>query len=122
MNLVSAKAKIPKVYPLPVLPDLRRPYITSGFKARNPSRPNHDGCDLFYRWRESDGPQKLGDGGATRDPAHPGQPRWFIPPGLRAIAAAAGTVTAAGPSRTGFHVWIAHADGNRTGYFHLRDT
>lgn len=113
-----------KVYPLPVLPDLRRPYITSAFKARNPSRPNHDGCDLFYRWmRTLDGgkPIKLGDGGATRDPKRPGDPKWFIPEGTCAIAAADGVVQLAGPTRTGHRVWIVHTDGNRTGYFHLRD-
>ncbi len=110
-----------KVYPLPLLPDGRKPYITSGHKSRNPSRPNHDGCDLFYRWFPTDGSVKLGDGGATRDPKRPGDPKWFIPAGLCAIAAAAGVVTIAGPSRTGCRVWIAHADGYRTGYFHLRD-
>lgn len=113
---------ISKVYPLPVLPDLRRPYITSSGHWRNPSRPKHDGCDLFYRWHAADGPVKMGDGGATRDPRIPGQPRWFIPAGMCAIAAAAGVVTAAGPTPTGHHVWIGHTDGHRTGYFHLRDT
>jgi len=112
-------AALRKVYPLPVLPDLRKPQITSGHKSRNPSRPNHDGCDLFYRWQESDGAVKLGDGGATRDAA--GKPRWFIPAGLCAIAAADGVVSAASKTPTGWRVWINHADGNRTGYFHLRD-
>lgn len=116
-----ARPTISKVFPLPVLPDLRRPHITSGFHGRNPTRPNHNGCDLFYRWMETlDPPQKLGDGGAARDPKT-GGPRWFIPAGLNAIAAAPGVVTAAGTTKTGHHVWIQHADGFRTGYFHLRD-
>ncbi len=110
-----------KVAPLPVLPDLRKPQITSSFKSSNPSRPNHDGCDWFYRWRPEDGPQKLGDGGATRDPDDPDQPRWFIPDGMCAIAMAAGVVSIAGYTATGFRVWIEHADGFRTGYFHLQD-
>src|SRR5690606_20874760 len=40
--------------PLPVLPDGREAVITSGFKSRNPSRPNHNGVDLFYRWAPGD--------------------------------------------------------------------
>lgn len=110
-----------KVYPLPLLADMRKPYITSQFKTRNPSRPNHNGCDLFHRWRESDGPVRMGDGGATRDPTNPSKPRWFIPAGLCAIAAADGVVQLAGDTPTGRRVWIVHSDGNRTGYFHLRD-
>jgi hypothetical protein len=111
-----------KVYPLPVLPDLRRPYITSGHHARNPSRPNHNGADLFYRWMATlDPPQKLGDGGATRDPKNPKQPKWFIPAGTCAIAAAPGVVQSAGETPTGWHVWVQHADGFKTGYFHMRD-
>ena len=53
-----------KVFPLPLLPDGRRPYLTSGFHARNPSRPGHMGADFFYRWMATlDPPQKLGDVG-----------------------------------------------------------
>ena len=110
-----------KVYPLPVLADLRKPYVTSQFHTRNPSRPGHMGCDLFYRWRASDGPVRIGDGGATRDPKAPTQPKWFIPSGTCAIAAAEGIVQLASDSPTGYRVWVKHADGNRTGYFHLRD-
>jgi murein DD-endopeptidase MepM/ murein hydrolase activator NlpD len=122
------RPQIAKVYPLPVLPDLRRPYITSGFKGRNPSRPNHDGCDLFYRWMATLDPMvKLGDGGATRDPRKPGDPKWFIPRAphrfgdIPAIASAPGVVTLAGPTPTGIRAWVQHADGFRSGYFHLRD-
>ncbi len=109
----------PRVYPLPVLPDGRKAQITSAF--RTSARPNHDGCDLFYRWQPSDGMVKLGDGGATRDPQLVGKPRWFIPAGLCAIAAQAGVVQLAGSSPTGYRVWVDHGDGWRTGYFHLRD-
>lgn len=108
-----------KVYPLPLLADMRRPYITSQFRTRNPSRPTHNGCDLFYRWRSTDGPVRIGDGGATRDPKT-GDPRWWIPDGTCAIAAADGVVQLVGDSPTGWRVWLAHADGTRTGYFHLR--
>lgn len=114
--------RIARVYPLPVLADLRRPYITSSGHWRNPTRPTHNGCDLFYRWMATlDPPVKLGDGGATRDPKKPGDPKWFIPDGVCAIAAAPGVVQLAGDSPTGHRVWIQHADGWRTGYFHLRD-
>lgn len=108
-----------KVYPLPQLDDGRRPKITSAFKSKNPGRPKHNGCDLFYRWQESDGPVRLGDGGATRGPD--GKPKWFIPSGVRAIAAAPGFVVKADNSPTGWRVWIRHNDGYDTGYFHLRN-
>lgn len=108
---------MPKVYPLRVLSDLRRPVITSGF--RTPSRPDHDGVDLFYRYDPTkDPPSKVGDGAATR--GADGKPKWWIPPNERAIAAAAGRVSLAGDSPTGHRVWIEHGDGYRTGYFHLR--
>lgn len=109
-----------KAFPLPELADGRRPVMTSGFKSRNASRPTHNGCDFFYHWRKSDGPVRMGDGGATRGPG--GQPKWFIPAGTKAIAAAAGVVSTAGPHKTGHCVWINHADGYRSGYFHLQDT
>lgn len=109
-----------RAYPLPLLPDMRRAYITSQFKTRNPSRPTHNGVDLFYRWRQSDGMVKMGDGGATRDRDNPGMPKWFIPEGTKAIAAADGIVQIVGEIRTGWRLWIAHADGTRSGYFHLR--
>ena len=110
-----------KVYPLPELADGRRPTITSGFKTRNPSRPHHDGADLFYRFDPAIDPPdtRVGDGAAAR--GSDGRPRWFIPAGLKAIAAADGVVVVAGDSPTGHRCWIAHDDGLRTGYFHLRD-
>ena len=110
--------RIAKVYPLPLLPDLRRPYITSSGHWRNPSRngkpgpdgkptKRHDGCDFFYRWRIKDGNVRLGDGGAARDWSKPGAPpKWFIPEGVTAIAAAPGIVLSARPAPTGHHVWI----------------
>ncbi len=108
-----------KVYPLPLLPDFRKPEVTSSFKTKNPSRPKHDGADFFYRYDpKRDPPVKMGDGAATRGPD--GKPKWFIPFGTQAIAAADGVVQIAGITPTGYRVWIRHADGMRTGYFHLR--
>lgn len=110
-----------RCYPLPQLSDGRRPQITSGFGPRGGR--HHDGCDLFYRWQESDGPVRMGDGGATRGPD--GKPKWFIPDGTPAIAAAAGFVQdgANKPqlTRTGWRIWIQHSYNKRTGYFHLRN-
>lgn len=107
-----------KCYPLRVLPDLRRPEITSGFRSRD--RPDHDGVDLFYRYVAGrDAPIKVGDGFATR--GLDGKPKWFIPEGELAIAAAGGLVSAAEKSPTGWRVWVNHDDGYRTGYFHLRN-
>jgi murein DD-endopeptidase MepM/ murein hydrolase activator NlpD len=107
-----------KVWPLPLLADLRKPQITSGFGPRG-GKP-HNGADMFYRWQAGDGPVKVGDGGAARDWSLPdAPPKWFIPPGTNAIAAAGGRVQLASSSPTGHRVWIEHPDGTRTGYFHL---
>lgn len=104
--------------PLPVLADGRRAVITSSF--RPPHRANHDGCDWFYPWRAGDQPAHVGDHGAAgRNPV--GTPRWVVPTGVVAIAAASGLVTLAGDSVTGHRVWIDHGNGLRTGYFHLLD-
>ncbi len=44
----SRPLQLAAVYPLPQLANGRKPGITSHHKARNPSRPTHDGADLFY--------------------------------------------------------------------------
>lgn len=112
--------QVEKFYPLPVLPDGRKPQITSRFHTRNPDRPSHKGCDFFYRYDAAkDPPVKMGDGGATRGPD--GKPKWFIPDKLDAIAAADGKVVRASHIATGFRVAIEHADGFETIYVHLRN-
>lgn len=107
-----------KVLPLAALADGRQPVITSSFRSSNPSRPTHNGCDFFYRWLDSDPEMELGDGGAIKVG---GKRRWWIPPGTVARAAAAGLVSQAGPTGTGHRCWVEHADGMRSGYFHLTD-
>lgn len=110
--------------PLPLLPahssnpQARRAVITSGFKTRNPSRPTHNGVDYFYRWMDGDKPDFSGDGGGAGKNAS-GQPKWVVPYGVNAIAAAAGVVLFAGPTPTGFRVWVNHGNGLRTGYYHM---
>lgn len=104
--------------PLPTLPDGRKPEITSEFRPSD--RPNHNGVDLFYRWRPGDKPDFCGDHGAVA--GSDGRPKWVVPVGTLAIAAAAGVVQLAGPSPTGVRVWIDHGNGLRTGYFHLLGT
>jgi murein DD-endopeptidase MepM/ murein hydrolase activator NlpD len=104
--------------PLPMLADGRTAVITSSFRPTD--RPNHDGVDLFYRWMPGDYPDFVGDhGGAGTGPA--GKPKWVVPSGVAAIAAAPGKIQRAGNSSTGYHVWIEHENGLRTGYFHLID-
>ena len=104
--------------PLPILPDGRRPEITSEF--RPPDRPDHNGVDFFYRWRPGDRPDFVGDHGAEgRNPD--GTPKWVVPLGVLAIAAAPGIIQLAGNSPTGYRCWIDHGNGMRTGYFHLLD-
>lgn len=102
--------------PLPVLPDGRRAEITSSFRPAD--RPNHDGCDWFYPWKAGDQPAFVGDHGAA---GRPGAPRWVVPTGVLAIAAAPGTVQLADNSPTGWRCWIDHGNGLRSGYFHLLD-
>jgi hypothetical protein len=107
-----------KVYPMRQLPDGRRPVITSRFRTRNPGRPTHNGVDLFYAYWPSDGPVPVGDGGAARGPA--GSPKWWIPAGEHARAAAEGVVTRASRIATGYRVAVEHLDGFETIYCHLR--
>jgi murein DD-endopeptidase MepM/ murein hydrolase activator NlpD len=112
-----------RAWPLGTLPDGRRPQITSAFHTENPDRAEpgnrHLGVDLFYRYDpRHDGPVRIGDGGAS---GRNGMPRWWIPPGTVALAAAAGRVHVAGKGRTGYRVWIDHGGGVYTGYFHLSD-
>lgn len=104
--------------PLPILADGREATITSAYKTSD--RPNHNGVDLFYRWRPGDLPDTVGDRGAAgKNPD--GSPKWVVPNNTLAIAAAGGTVQIAGNSATGFRCWIDHGNGLRTGYFHLLD-
>ncbi len=104
--------------PLPALADGRTPVITSSFRPAD--RPNHSGCDLFYRWMPGDQPDFVGDKGCAGK-ASDGRPKWVVPYQVCAIAAANGVVTIAGPSPTGYRCWIDHGNGWRTGYFHLLD-
>lgn len=103
--------------PLHPLPDGRKAVITSAYRTAD--RPNHDGVDLFYHYAEGDSPSKGGDGGAAV--GKDGKPKWVVPYGQYAFAAAAGTVQVAGYSKTGYRCWIDHGNGWRTGYFHLLD-
>ncbi len=97
--------------PLRKLADGRAPHVTSGHKLRNPERPTHYGCDLFYPYLPADPPMKVGDGGRTA--------KWWIPPNTQAVASADGRVVLASWSRTGYRVWIDHGNKVHTGYFHL---
>lgn len=106
--------------PMPVLADGRHAVMTSGFHTVNPDRPTHNGADFFYHWKEGDKPDKVGDGGAAGRDAN-GKPKWVVPFGVEAIAAADGKVQIAGNSATGYRLWIDHGNGWRTGYFHLQN-
>ena len=113
-SLLSASALV-KFWPLASLTDGRKPQLTSGFYTENPSRPTHNGIDLFFEWLDSDPDMPTGDGGAIKKS---GQRRWWIPPGTVAIAAASGIVQQASMIGTGHRVWVDHGNGERTGYFH----
>lgn len=105
-----------RFWPLLALADGRQPVITSGFHTRNPSRPTHNGVDLFYRYEDSDPAVPAGNGGAV---IKNGERRWWIPPGTMAVAADDGVVATTGRLRTGLRCWVDHGNGLRTGYFHL---
>lgn len=96
--------------------EVRKPQITSSFRPTD--RKDHDGIDLFYRWQEGDQPNFTGDGGCEGKNAD-GTPKWVVPYGTDAHAAADGVVQLAGPSPTGYRVWVNHGNGLRSGYFHL---
>lgn len=104
-----------KIWPLLSLTDGRVPVITSGFYTENGSRPTHKGVDMFFKWLDKDPDVKVGNCGAIK---RNGKRRWWYPDGYVAVAAAAGTVSTAGDTKTGWRCWVDHSDGNRTGYFH----
>lgn len=95
------------------------PMVTSGFKTRNPSRPNHEGCDFFFRYKPEMGPAVVKDGEAA---GSNGKPKWFIPKGTKALSAMHGTVKSVTLLKTGIAIWVEHLISDRqvfTGYFHL---
>jgi hypothetical protein len=101
-----------RCWPLRCLRDGRKPQVTSGHFTRNPSRPKHNGVDLFYPYRGSDPAMRVGDGGRTS--------RWWIPPETYACAVWSGRVVAAGDTPTGKRVWLEHMQTRwLAGYFHL---
>lgn len=107
--------------PLPLLPgrmtpQARKAVITSSFRPAD--RKDHEGCDFFYRWETGDEPKFVGDGGCAGKDLN-GNPKWVVPYNTYAIAAADGVVQLAGPSPTGYRMWIDHGNGYRSGYFHL---
>jgi murein DD-endopeptidase MepM/ murein hydrolase activator NlpD len=117
-SIIPAPAPFVLRSPLPVLAGGRKPVVTSEFRPAD--RPNHNGVDLFYRWVAGDQPDFVGDHGCAGKNAD-GTPRWVVPTGTLALAAAPGVVRDAGPSLTGFRCWIDHGNGMRSGYFHLLD-
>ena len=101
-----------RYWPLPRRPGIGSPpQITSGFKTRNPSRPTHNGVDIFYRSEPGDSalPKSRNTG------------RWCIPLGTMAVAPCSGVVTDARPKHsTGGLVWLRVGDEDvRVGFMHL---
>lgn len=101
-----------RCWPLRCLADGRKPQVTSGHKSVNPERPNHNGCDLFYRYLPSDPPKKIGDSGRTAN--------WWIPENTLAIAPFDGVIVLASVSPTGYRVWLEHQETTwKVGFFHF---
>lgn len=108
---------IPLVFPMPVLPDGRRPLVTSAYGPRIGGMTDfHHGVDILYP--RSGEPAKL--------PWTSGSKKFSVPDAdiglaVPALAAAAGVVTRSSWTHTGARVRIDHGDGISTGYFHLRN-
>lgn len=100
-----------RIWPLPEMPDGRKPVISSGHKMENPSRPSHQGVDIMYPRLPQDA-QKIGDGAGAR--------RFIMPIDAPVVATESGIVQIAGQISTGWRLWVAHGR-YRTGYFHLRE-
>jgi hypothetical protein len=104
------------LWPVPTLGD-RRPVISDGWGSRRTrldgtTRP-HRGVDLMY-------PRRPGELATAYPPGTPnGTPRFFMPDGIPALAAAAGTIRVARRTSRGHTVVIAHASGWATFYTHL---
>ena len=115
---IPTPAQFQLARPLPALAGGRFAMITSSFRPAD--RPDHNGVDLFYIWKPGDKPDFVGDKGcAGKKPD--GTPKWVVPYGTYAVAAAPGIVQIAGNSATGYRLWIDHGNRLRTGYFHLLD-
>lgn len=100
-----------RCWPLRALADGRRPVVTSGFRV--PDRPRHPGCDLFYEYKPTDPPMRIGDGGREK--------KWWIPERTEAVAQADGVVVAASLIKTGWRYAILHEGGYVTLGMHLTE-
>lgn len=100
-----------RIWPLPAMPDGRKPVISSAHKRENPARPSHQGVDIMYPRLARDA-QKIGDGAGAR--------RFVMPSNAPVIATEGGIVQIAGRINTGWRLWVVHG-AYRTGYFHLQE-
>lgn len=102
------------IWPLRRLDDGRKPVITSGYKDDNPSRPNHNGVDIFWPWQAGDP-----DPGKTRRVLSGRKRKWWIPAGAVAVAVKDGRCNDVRPNhKTGGLVWLDVGD-YKVGYMHL---
>jgi len=114
---LSNEAVTHRVWPLRMLPDGRKPQVTSSF--RNALRRDHQGVDLMYPYTSSDPKVRSGDGGAV---VRAGVRRWWVPEGTRCYAIEPGEVTRVGWIGSGWRIWVWHPyAGISSGYFHLRE-
>lgn len=98
-------------YPMPQLPDGRKPRVTSGYGPRKGGHYDfHYGADILYPFQGGD---QLGL------PWTNWNQRWTVPSGVPALAARDGVVTRSGKIGTGDRVRIDHGGGLATGYMHL---
>lgn len=137
-------ASYTRVFPMPELPDGRRPMITSGHHSVNPSRaprtnPNnltqaqcpsylwykgkcyskpgyhgHQGADIFYRYQSEKDPPRAD---LARKKRITGQ--YWNPESVWALAYAPGIVEGVGEQSNGWVVKIRHPDGVQSRYLHL---
>lgn len=97
------------VNPVPIFKGMV-PQISDRYDAAGLGSRVHMGTDIMYRR-----PAK----GGTQLPVY--SPNYQMPPGVPALAFAAGKVSRAGVIGTGGRVQIEHGNGLATKYYHLRN-
>jgi murein DD-endopeptidase MepM/ murein hydrolase activator NlpD len=110
-RLMPGPFQMLRIWPLPAMPDGRKPVISSAHRNENPARRSHRGVDIMYPRRRVDH-QEIGDGAGAR--------RFVMPANTPIVATERGVVQIAGKIGTGWRVWVVHG-AYRTGYFHLRE-
>lgn len=122
----SGGSTYPTVFPLPILPDGRKPRITSGHWKENPSRGprpatptkegyrGHQGADIMYPYLENTDPPRSELKSKGRITGN-----FWAPEDVWVLAYAGGLVRNVANRENGWRLSIRHPDGRETTYRHL---